>query len=108
LSSSSNRERLPEPLHPPDELSPVHPGEILLEEFLRPIGVSVYALAKRAGVPGTRIHEIVHERRAISADTAIRLGAVLGTTPEFWLGLQMSYDLKMTKVETANLQPIVA
>lgn len=71
----------------------IPPGEVLLEEFMRPLSVSQNRLARDAGVPATRIHEIIHARRAITADTALRLAAFFGTTPEFWMNLQARYDL---------------
>ncbi|WP_397606707.1 HigA family addiction module antitoxin [Silanimonas sp.] len=72
----------------------IHPGEVLLEEFLGPMGISQNALARAAGVPPRRINEIVLGKRSISADTAVRLAAVLGTSERFWLGLQADYDLE--------------
>jgi antitoxin HigA-1 len=75
-------------------MPPIHPGEILREEFLLPLGLSVYALAKAVGVPQTRIAEIVHERRSISADTAVRLGRYFRTSPELWMNMQSRYDLE--------------
>lgn len=72
----------------------VHPGEILLEEFLVPLGVSQNALARAAGVPPRRINEIVLGKRSVTADTAVRLAAALGTSERFWLGLQADYDLE--------------
>lgn len=72
----------------------IHPGEILREEFLLPLGLSVYALAKAVGVPQTRIAEIVHERRSISADTAVRLGRYFRTSPELWMNMQSRFDLE--------------
>lgn len=74
-------------------LPPVHPGEILLEEFLRPLGLSQYRLAKGLGVPARRINEIVHGKRAVTADTALRLGRFFGNAARFWMNLQMAYDL---------------
>jgi addiction module HigA family antidote len=74
-------------------LPPVHPGEVLLEEFLRPLGLSQYRLAKGLGVPARRINEIVHGKRAITADTALRLGRFFGNAARFWMNLQMAYDL---------------
>jgi antitoxin HigA-1 len=74
-------------------LSPVHPGEILLEEFLAPLGISQYRLAKDINVPPRRINEIVHGTRAISADTALRLARYFGTSERFWLNLQAQHDL---------------
>jgi addiction module HigA family antidote len=78
-------------------MAPVHPGEILLEEFLAPLGVSQYQLAKEIGVPARRINEIVHGQRRISADTALRLARYLGTSERFFLNLQSRYDLEMEK-----------
>ena len=75
------------------KLEPVHPGEILFEEFLKPMELSQSALARGIGVPPRRIHEIVHGTRRVTADTALRLGRFFGTSPEFWLGLQMAYEL---------------
>ena len=72
----------------------IHPGEVLLEEFLIPFGISQNALARAAGVPPRRINEIVLGKRGITADTAVRLAAVLGTSERFWLGLQADYDLE--------------
>ena len=74
-------------------LHPVHPGEVLLEEFLSPLGLSQNKLAVNIGVPARRINEIVLEKRKISADTALRLGRFFGMSSEFWLGLQSQYDL---------------
>lgn len=76
-------------------LDNVHPGEVLLEEFLIPLGISQNALARAAGVPPRRINEIVLGKRSISADTAVRLAAALGTSERFWLGLQADYDLEV-------------
>jgi addiction module HigA family antidote len=78
-------------------MAPVHPGEILLEEFLRPLGVSQYHLAKQIGVPARRINEIVHGQRRISADTALRLARFFGTSERFWMNLQARYDLEAEK-----------
>ena len=71
----------------------IHPGEILLEEFLRPLGIGQYRLAQAIGVPPRRINEIVHGKRAISPDTALRLSRALGTSDRFWMNLQTRYDL---------------
>lgn len=79
------------------KLSPIHPGEILLEEFLNPLGVSQYRLAKDTSVPPRRINEIVRGQRAISADTALRLARYFGTSERFWLNLQSHYDLEREK-----------
>ncbi len=78
-------------------IAPAHPGEILREEFLKPMAVSVYALAKAIKVPRSRVNDIVLYRRAITADTALRLACYFGTTPEFWINLQAQYDLEVTK-----------
>ena len=75
------------------KLEPVHPGEILFEEFLKPMGLSQSALARGIGVPPLRINEIVHGARRVTADTALRLGRFFGTSPQFWFGLQMDYEL---------------
>lgn len=79
------------------KLKPVHPGEILREEFMEPLGLSMNRLALDLRVPVTRVAEIVHERRAISADTALRLGRYFGTSPEFWVNLQARHELEMTR-----------
>jgi addiction module HigA family antidote len=78
-------------------MPPVHPGEILLEEFLAPLGVSQYQLAKELSVPARRINEIVHGQRRISADTALRLARYFGTSERFWMNLQARYDLEVEK-----------
>jgi addiction module HigA family antidote len=72
---------------------PIHPGEILLEEFLNPLGISQYRLAQAISVPPRRINEIVHGKRGISPDTALRLARALGTSDRFWMNLQTRYDL---------------
>ena len=72
---------------------PIHPGEILLEEFLNPMGITQYRLAQTISVPARRINEIVHGKRAISPDTALRLSRALGTSDRFWMNLQSRYDL---------------
>ncbi len=76
-----------------ERIKPVHPGEVLLEEFLKPMGISQNKLALDIRVPPRRINEIVHGKRRITADTALRLARCFGTSPQFWLGLQMDYDL---------------
>jgi len=78
-----------------DRMPPVHPGEILLEEFLKPIGLSQTQLALATGMPQSRVQAIVAGRRGITADTAIRLAAFFGNTPQFWLNCQTSYELDM-------------
>ncbi len=79
------------------KLAPVHPGEILMEEFLEPMGISQYRLAKDLSVPPRRINEIVHGKRAISADTALRLARYFGMSETFWSNLQAHYDLEIQK-----------
>ena len=78
-------------------LPPIHPGEILLEEFLQPMNISQYRLAKDIGVPARRINEIVHGKRGISADTALRLSRYFGLSERFWMNLQSRYELEMEK-----------
>ncbi len=77
--------------------APIHPGKILTHEFLKELGITSYALAKAIGVPTNRITGIVHGDRAITADTALRLAQYFGNSPQFWLNLQMHYDLEMAQ-----------
>ena len=77
------------------EIPPIHPGEILMEEFLNPMGISQYRLAHDINVPARRINEIVHGTRRITADTALRLGRYFGMSPQFWINLQGHYDLEV-------------
>lgn len=77
------------------KLAPIHPGEILLAEFLEPLALSQYRLAHDLSVPPRRINEIVHGKRGITADTALRLGRYFGTSAQFWLNLQTRYDLEV-------------
>ena len=79
------------------KLSPITPGEILLEEFLKPMGISQSQLAKDINVPANRISQIVHGKREITADTALRLGKYFGIEPEFWLNLQVRYNMKIAR-----------
>lgn len=79
------------------KIDPVHPGEVLLEEFLNPLGISQYRLAKEISVPPRRINEIVHHTRGVSADTALRLSRYFGTSERFWLNLQAQYDLDVER-----------
>ncbi len=79
------------------KLPPIHPGEILEGEFLKPMQISQYRLAKDISVPPRRINEIVHGKRSITADTALRLGKFFGISPQFWLNLQTRYDLEITE-----------
>ena len=81
------------------KLNPIHPGEVLWEEFLKPLGISQNRLALNIGVPPRRINEIVLRKRGITADTALRLAKFFGTSAEFWLGLQSQYDLDVTAEE---------
>lgn len=80
-------------------IPPVHPGEVLLEDFLKPLGISQYRLAKEMNVYPRKINEIVHGKRAITADTALRLSRFFGTTAELWMNLQTLYDLEKTRDE---------
>ncbi|MEW5871458.1 MAG: HigA family addiction module antitoxin [Chloroflexota bacterium] len=80
-----------------NKIQPVHPGEILLEEYLRPYNISQNRLAQHMGITATRLNEIVRARRGITGDTALRLGRATGTTPEFWLNLQALYDLETAR-----------
>ena len=77
-----------------DRLKNIHPGEILKEEFLDPMGISAYRLAKDTGIPQTRVSEIIHGRRRVSADTALRLAKYFGMSARFWLGIQDDFDLE--------------
>jgi addiction module HigA family antidote len=79
------------------KLPPVHPGEVLLEDFMKPLGLSQYRVAMDIGVPPLRINQIVHGKRAITADTALRLARYFGTTPGIWLRLQIRYDLELAQ-----------
>lgn len=81
----------------PTRLEPVHPGEILMEEFLEPMELSQYRVAKDIGVPPIRINEIVHGKRSVTADTALRLARFFGTSERFWMNLQVRYDLEVEK-----------
>ncbi len=88
------------PRKPNERGVPIHPGEFLREDFLAPLGLSANALALALRVPVTRISEIVRERRGITADTALRLARYFGTTPDFWMKMQMSYDLALAHRES--------
>ncbi len=89
--------------------TPIHPGEHLAE-MLAELGISQYRLARTIGVPPRRINEIVHGRRSVTADTALRIGRALGTTPEFWLNLQRMYELDRarTSADVSHIEPLVA
>ena len=80
-----------------NKMPPVHPGEILMEEFLTPMGISQYRLARDISVPPRRINEIVHGTRSVTADTALRLGRYFGVSPQFWLNLQSHFDLEQER-----------
>ena len=79
------------------DFTPIHPGEILLEDFLKPMNVSQYSLAQSIGVPPRRINEIVHGKRGITTDTALRLGRFFGMEAQFWMNLQTRYDLEVAR-----------
>jgi antitoxin HigA-1 len=81
---------------------PIHPGEVLREEFLKPLGVTPHALALALGVSAPRVNDVVLERRGVTADTALRLAACLGTTPEFWLGLQADHDMAVARAAAGD------
>jgi addiction module HigA family antidote len=83
-------------------LPPVHPGEILLEDFMKPLGLSQYRVAKDIGVPALRISQIVHGKRSITVDTAMRLARYFNTSADIWLRLQARYDLETTGIKIAN------
>ncbi len=85
-----------------NKLPPIHPGEILFEEFLEPMGISQYRIAKDIGVPPRRINEIVHGKRSISPDTALRLSRYFGMSERFWMNLQARYDLEVEKDKLAD------
>ncbi len=80
-----------------ERLPPIHPGEVLLEDFMKPLGLSQYRVAQDIGVPTLRISQIVHGKRAVTADTAMRLARYFGTSPDVWLRLQARYDLEVAE-----------
>ncbi len=84
------------------DFPPIHPGEILLEDFLKPMNLSQYFVAQSIGVPPRRINEIVHGKRGITADTALRLGRFFGMEAQFWMNLQTRYDLEVTREELSD------
>lgn len=94
------------------KMAPVHPGEVLMEDFLKPLGITQYRLAKAMAVPQRRIGEIVQGKRGVTADTALRLGPALGTSAEFWLNLQTRYDLDCARdaqgPKSPQIEPLVA
>lgn len=83
------------------DLPPIHPGEILREEYLAPLGMSAGGLAKRLGVPRTRIERLVSEETSVTVDTALRLARFFGTSPDLWMAMQTGYDFKIAQVEKA-------
>jgi addiction module HigA family antidote len=83
-----------------NNMRPIHPGEILREEFLLPLGMTAHALAMAIRVPAPRIHDIVREKRSVSPDTALRLARYFSTTPEFWMNLQSAFDLRTARLQT--------
>ena len=85
-----------------NKMRAIHPGEVLREEFLVPLGLSANALAQALRIPAPRVNDVVRERRGVSPDTALRLARYFGTTPQFWLNLQASYDLKIAVRETGT------
>ena len=85
-----------------ERLPNIHPGEVLREEFIKPMGISAYRLAKGTKLSQTRVSQIIHEQRGITADTALRLGKYFGNSAEFWLGLQNDYDLEETRPNYAK------
>src|SRR5687768_3629525 len=91
-----------EPAMSKTRLQPIHPGEVLMEEFLKPMGLSQNRLALGMGVPARRINEIALQKRSVSADTALRLARYFGNSPQFWLGLQMDYDLDVAADQLAG------
>lgn len=94
------------------KLAPVHPGGVLREDFLRPMSLSAYAVARACGVPRTRIERLVREETPVTADTALRLAKYLGTTAAFWMGMQAQYDLERAEDEVSaeiiRIQPVKA
>ncbi len=89
-------------MKPTNKMRPIHPGEVLREEFLVPLGMSAHALALELRVPAPRINEIVRERRSITPETALRLARYFGTAAQFWLNLQTSYDLKIAERQVGS------
>lgn len=96
----------------PERLRPLHPGEVLREEFMIPLGLTAYAVAKACQTPRTRIERIAREETSVTADTALRLGKLFGTSAEFWLGLQDDHDLESARMAIADtiaqIKPIAA
>jgi addiction module HigA family antidote len=92
------------------QLPPMHPGEVLREEFLVPLGLSAYAVARACGIPRTRIERLTREETPVTADTALRLGRLFRMTPQFWMGLQSQYDLRCAERglsrELSKIEPV--
>jgi addiction module HigA family antidote len=88
---------------PKNAMRPIHPGEVLREEYLLPLGMSAHALAQALRVPATRINDVVNEKRAVTADTALRLARYFGTTAEFWMNLQAAFDLRSAAAESSAI-----
>lgn len=86
-----------------EKLRPIHPGEVLREEFLQPMGITAHALAMALQVPAPRINDVVRERRAVTVDTALRLAKYFGTSAEFWLGLQTDFDMVMARAAMTDV-----
>jgi addiction module HigA family antidote len=103
---------MPELMSEPTQLPPIHPGEILREEFMVPLGLSSNGLARALGVTPARIHDIVRERRGITADTALRLGRFFNTSHHFWMNLQTHYDITCAQQRAGfaldHIQPLAA
>lgn len=91
---------------PARDFDPIHPGEILLEEFLKPLGMSPYAAAKVMGVPRTRVERLVREETPVTADTALRLEQAFGSSAQFWLNIQTRYDLETARAKSPDLSHI--
>jgi len=91
-------------------INPCHPGEILKHEFLEPLGISAIGLAKAIGVPRTRVERLVKEQTGVTPDTALRLSKALGTTPEFWVNMQVNFDMAAARKSTdvSGIQPVIA
>ncbi len=88
--------------NPINGMRPIHPGEVLREEFLLPLGLTAHALAMALQVPAPRINDIVRERRAVTVDTALRMAQYFGTSPDFWLGLQTDYDMALARASMGD------
>ena len=97
-------------LEVPEKRTPTHPGKVLLEEFLKPYGMTQKELARRIGVSYPRVNELIHKKRGVTPDTALRLSRLFGTTPEFWLNLQLVYDLHEAKQKASydGIKPIAS